>query len=245
MVLFVAIAMVMCMTSVVIICIKLRVPFYFKHDFVGFDKQIPSPRVKQQGWQNFFGNEIRIDRSTTIKLPESEDDKLISASYSNEPPYSVVTGSYKGSVTIWTADTQVLLTIPGRGHAVSCVTFSDYDSLIIFSSESSIFLHNADTGEFLSSFLNKTHIISLLVVPESETSLIAIGTSSIILWNWSQDGIKIANPSMTELSNISNFLCAAVTDDGLYLVAGSTDHYVRMWHIGTGKIVQEFLNNKG
>lgn len=146
---------------------------------------------------------------------------------------------------VWNFDNEVLVTIPGRGHPATCVTFSDDDSLIVFSSESNIFLHNARTGEFLSSFLNKTHINSLLVVPESETSLVAIGMSSIILWNWSQDGIKVANPSMTELSNISNFLCAAVTDDGLYLVAGSTDHYIRMWHIGTGKVVQEFLNNKG
>lgn len=142
---------------------------------------------------------------------------------------------------------KIIQDIARRSEPITCVTFSNDDRLIIFSCETNIFIHKAETGEFLSQFYNNFPIKLLLFVPEFDTTLIAINNSTITMWTWNQVGLKISEPSMTLLDDRgqANFLCGALTSDGTYLVAASTDHYIRMWHIGTVKIVQEILNNKG
>ncbi|KAK5650442.1 hypothetical protein RI129_001471 [Pyrocoelia pectoralis] len=219
------------------------------YDENGFSDNIPSPRTKQSYWRNFYENnrQDRIDRSKTCRLVD-KIDRIISAAYANHSKYDIVTGCFSGNVFIWNVeeDPTVVCTIQGRGTPVSCVTFSGDDSLIIFCCDATIFLYNAKNGEFVSHLLNRVTINSLLIVPELDSTLIAINKSTITMWTWSQVGCNITEPTMKELDNRqTNYLCGAITDDGMYLVAGSTDHYIRIWHIGTAKIVQEILNNKG
>ncbi|KAF5270299.1 hypothetical protein FQA39_LY08410 [Lamprigera yunnana] len=218
----------------------------------GFHKNIPSPRIKQSNWKNFYehSGKGKIDRSKTCKLEEEYNaDRIVSAASAHENNDSIVTGCLSGTVIIWNIEKEPkpVCSIPGRGHRVNCVTFSVDDNLVIFSCDSTIFVYNAENGEFLSYLLNEVNINSLLIVPEKETTIVAINENSITSWSWNQFGLKITNPNMIEIGSKgkTKFLCGAVTDDGMYLVTGSTDYFIRIWHLGTGKIVQEILNNKG
>uniref|UniRef100_A0A1Y1N3Z0 CARD domain-containing protein n=1 Tax=Photinus pyralis TaxID=7054 RepID=A0A1Y1N3Z0_PHOPY len=221
------------------------------YDENGFNDHIPSPRTKQSYWQNFYENnrQDRIDRSKTCRISkDGQLDKVICAAYANHSKNDIVTGCFSGNVFVWNVAEEpvVVCTIHGRGTPVSCVTFSGDDSLIIFCCDSIIFIYNAKNGEYLSQLLNRVTINSLLIVPDYDSALIAINKNTITMWTWNQSGLNITDPSMKELDNRqTNYLCGAVTDDGMYLVAGSTDHYIRIWNISTAKTIQEILNNKG
>ncbi|KAK4883286.1 hypothetical protein RN001_006605 [Aquatica leii] len=222
------------------------------YDENGFHENIPSPRVKQSNWKNFYDHngKGKIDRSKTCRLSEEYNvDRIISAAYAHDNEYRIVTGCFSGKVLIWTteADPRIIVSIPGRGTPINCVTFSGDDSLIVFSNDNTIFIYSSENGEFLSHLFNECYIHSLLIVPEMDSMVVAINENTITKWSWNQFGMKVTDFTVTELDNrgSTKFLCGAVTDDGMYLVAGSTDHFIRIWHLGTGKIVQEILNNKG
>lgn len=223
----------------------------FIYDENGFNQVIPSPRLKQSDHQTFFGNETKIDRSRTF-IAEDEDDKLVSASFSNDYENSklIVTGTQKGKIIVWSVDNGKLFTTrTAFGHPANCVAFSYNDDIVITTSNSYICLFDALDGSFLSQFCNEVPIKALLVVPDDDHCLIAINDSSLTMWTWSQryQPTSVSHPSMTELyrSNDAGFICGAVTEDGAYLVVASTDHYTRMWNISTRSVVEEFLSKSG
>lgn len=226
-------------------------------DFVfyilGFHQLIPSPRLKQTNHQTFFGTETNIDRSTTFQIT---DDKIISASYSNKfaDNHLIVTGTLRGRVSVWNAfnQTETIITQTMK-YSANCVSFSYEDVFVIIAADSMIFLYDLETREQLSQFRNQVNIASLLIVPteSEENCLIAINNSSINTWTW-QHIIRnkrnmIMYPAMRELHKCDhiNFICGAVTDDGMYLVAASTDYYIRMWDIEERCVMEEFFNRNG
>ncbi|KAF5308658.1 hypothetical protein FQR65_LT06119 [Abscondita terminalis] len=199
------------------------------YDDNGFHENIPSPRVKQSNWKNFYeSNEKgRIDPSKTCKLLEEDNvDRLISAAYAHDNDNCIVTGCLSGRVLIWDIEEEPRTIVWSFSLPIRHLFYS------------------TENGERLSHFFSKVSIKILLTVPDFDTSLIAINDSTIMKWTWKQKGSIITAPTMVELDRRRKplFSCAAVTEDGMYLVTACTDHFTRIWHLGTGKIVQEILN---
>lgn len=221
------------------------------YDENGFNQLIPSPRLKQTNHQTFFGTETNIDRSTTFQIP---DDKIISASYSNNFKENnlIVTGTLNGRVSVWDHLNETVIESSMKRPA-NCVAFSYEDVFIIIAADSVIFIYDLETKDQLSQLRNQVNIASLLIVPteDEENCLVALNKSSVNIWTWEHEIQNKRNIVMaakkTELPKVKdvNFICGAVTDDGIYLVAASTDYYIRMWDIEKRLVVEEFFNRNG
>lgn len=133
------------------------------------------------------------------------------------------------------------------------MAFSYEDVFVIIAAHSSIFLYDLETKELLSIFRNQVNVDSLLIVPTDtdENCLVAINDSSINIWTWQHVEQNKRNMilylSMNELhkTDTTKFICGAVTDDGMYLVAATDDYFIRMWNIEDRAIIDEFFNRNG
>ena len=145
---------------------------------------------------------------------------------------------------------KIVLTIQQNNSApIKCCIFSLDDTLIIFSVDTKVFLYDTKTGDFLSNFCTDCEPTRLLVVPFADNSLVVIGQTKIAVWSWEREFMEMgflitdAKFRLLDRTDETQYLCGAVTCDGRFVVAGSTDSTIRMWNIETGHIVKELHNN--
>lgn len=209
----------------------------------------PPPSINQKSWMNFFGEPGRIDRSQTFSIP---DDLITTASFSNDNEY-LVAGSQNGVIMAWNLRShEQVFHVSRNGCPITCCIFSLKNSLVLCSCENIILLYDFQRGEYLSQFMNDVRTTSLLVVPYAESKIVAISDKSVSVWQWKQrhidtDSVRIYEPQRYVLSvrEDAHYLCGAVTWDGVYLVAGASDHSITMWNLETRERVKEMLEHNG
>lgn len=213
-------------------------------------ENIPSPFLRQNRYYAFAQNDMFVERHKLLKSVD-EDDKLVSAAFSTNYSESgkVATGSKRGKITIWNTETmKVVLEIPSSGIPASCLVFACDDSLVIFTRDSNILMHNAADGDFLAQLCNQQAIDNLLVLPKGDDQLhrlVAINEKVITTHKWKLDMMLRVNPQTPTkmVADHYSFTCAAVMKDGRYVVTGSTDSYLRTWDISSNSgesIIEKF-----
>lgn len=218
----------------------------------GFEMAIPSPRTRQESWVNLFGQNGIMDDSQTLRL---SDDMITTACFSHTNDKLVVTGTQKGVVVVWDLDNDEQI-FSVRHHTteqkISCCTFSYNDKLVIFSSENLIFVYDLYQEEYLSQFNNDVRTHSLLTIPNWDDNIIAVSDKSLCIWQWEESpreggGVVLEKPQriILDTREDATYVCAAVTWDGNYLVAGSSDRSINMWNIQMREKVKEICQRSG
>lgn len=158
----------------------------------------------------------------------------------------IATVSDRAEVTIWDADTEERIChIPARGIPANCLTFSWDDGAIIFNCKENILVYNSTTCEFIEQLNNKSLVNILVLLPPTDDGcqrLVAVSDSLMKVWKWKSGSYKCETFSVPDSSEVK-FTCAAVTKDGCYLVAGSTDFLLRTWDLNaedSGKIIEHY-----
>lgn len=216
-------------------------------------ENIPSPYLRQNGYCAFMQSDVLIERAKIFASIDA-DDQLVSATFSNNYVESrrVATGSKRGNITIWNAETrEVLLMIPSSGSPASCIAFSSDDNLIIFTREWNILMYSANDGSYLAQLCNQDKIDHLLIVPKAEDAIhkiVAVNEKVITTHSWKVDMMLHVTPlpkSKNVITDDYSFTSAAVMKDGRSVVTGSTDSYLRMWDItsNTGESIIEKFND--
>lgn len=205
-----------------------------------FDNEnIPSPYLRQNRYYGFTQNDGCVDRSKLFSAKEN-DDRLVSAAFSNKfsETSKLATGSVRGNVTIWNADLmEELYVIASSGSPAYCLTFSCDDALVVFTRNQNIVMYDVSRGMYLAQLCNQSPVNHLLIVPKAEDEpyrLVAVNEKQIAIHDWKQDSMLHVIPSRNSkviCAEDYSFTCAAVMKDGRYIVAGSSDSYLRTWDI--------------
>lgn len=207
----------------------------------------PSPRVRQKNWKPLFGDNSLFDDNRTLSI---DNDKLISASFSNQndDEYMVVTGSAKGVVTVWKMNKEIV--VQRCQKPVTCCTFSEDDKLVLFGCGNVVFVYDWMNEGYLSQFVNDEMLKELLSIPDCNDMIVAVGNHTLTLWSWEEEmleggRIKLDKPKSYLLEKRDNvqIICATVTCDGQYLVAGTSDCNINVWSIYLKEKVKEITQH--
>lgn len=216
------------------------------YDETGLQLNTPPPSIYQKNWMSFFGDDERADHSKTYSVP---DDNITCASLSSQ---HIVYGTENGKVQVVNLkNDEVVFNTSCSNVSITCCILSLEDFLVLFAYENVILIYDFRTQEYVSQFMNDVRTTSLLVVPYAKTKIIAISDHSVTLWSWVQYQhkqlilISDIQKFVLDSRNDASYICGAVTGDGAYLVAGLSDHYIRMWNIATTETVTEMFEHNG
>lgn len=219
---------------------------------LGSNEDVPSPSLKQKGYHFFSPSEEEIGSCATFRCRTSNSgERLTAAAFANNFPNTkkIATISDRAEVIIWDTDSaEKICHIGARGVPGNCLTFSWDDEFIIFNCKENILVYNSLTGHYIKQFNNQNVVNLLVLLPPSDgfQRLVAVSDSVMKVWKWKtgvcgcyEQKIQFSLPDSPEVK----FTCAAVTKDGCYLVAGSTDSFLRTWDVTTedsGKIIEHY-----
>lgn len=188
------------------------------------------------------------------------NDKLTTACFSDSSK-TIVCGSQKGIGVIWDIETyeeQFRIECPEKN--ITCCALSLREKTVMFSANKKIYIYDKENGEFLANLINKdNNIVALHVVPipgqdssdddcsSEEEEMIAVCDKTLLIWNWGEQKIDsgkrvIINPKSTLMEKLEGgtYICSTVTEDGTYLIVGTSDRYINIWNVNMRKKVKEF-----
>lgn len=214
----------------------------------------PSPRVRQQAWKDLFDGSVDIPTSVAKTFKPATNDRIISAAFSRCSDQFLVTGSQAGVVTVWdiTNQKQKCEIHVQDAKPVSACTLTHNDRLIVFSVDNLIYVHDVHDGEFLAHLVDEPGVHQLLVVSGRRERVASVSSCSLTLWLWKLrgrdgNGLALEKPEKDILDQVENekYTCAAVTWDGAYLVAGTSNGSLYMWHLDTRRRVRDLSTTGG
>lgn len=210
------------------------------------DECVPSPRVRQPNWVNPFEGSTGSsgDRpSDTSCLFQLMDDSIISASFSKWKDSLLVVGSKGGQVIVWDIESNERIFEDKKQKPVCACALAGHDQLIVFAVDNLVYVYNLKSREYLSHLVDEPEIRQLLVVESdsSEEGRIIVRSRRVLsFWSWKVkrsegDRLGLVSPTRTLLAQMEEsndeYTCAAVTWDGLYLVAGTLSGALLMWSL--------------
>lgn len=220
----------------------------------GYHERTPSPRVRQEGWSNLYGNnESKVDFSDITYTAPSP---ITCAEFSKDG-ILLLAGCEKGEVVIldtFTGDCLLQLEEVLPSPIDTC-QFSQDGVFAFYSWQNSIFICSADNGKLLATINTssgltydelKPTVKSLHVIPNQFDKLLSITCDKISIWSWqytkTNDVISFTNPFEEKPLSVANgvrYVCGTVTLDGNYVIACDTCNKIRIWNLNTMSLVHE------
>lgn len=208
----------------------------------------PSPRVRQRDWQDLFDGNVDVPNSQSRTFKCAENDRITCASFSRVDDKLLVAGSHRGVVSVWKLSTTERLfekRVQDMKPITAC-TLSDKDRLVVFAADNLIYIYDIVDGEYLSHLVDEPGIHQLLVVAGQPERIACLSSCAVTLWQWKlrireTKGFILQEPKRIDLNHLDNeqYTCAAVTWDGAYLIAGTSNGTLHMWHVDTGQQMRD------
>lgn len=124
-------------------------------------------------------------------------------------------------------------------------TVSQFSSLYICSSNSTISQVCIETGELLQSCISHTSPPRCLALSPNNQHLFS-GCNDGLIYRWPLDGLGyMYNINGSFKGHTSHVLCLLVSPDNRYLYSGSTDMTIRQWAVGNENTKQYVQSFKG
>ena len=209
--------------------------------YIGGGSNQASPHLKQSGYKNLFGTDIKVDEEFTYSLPES--DKFTCASFSNYcNDTNVVTGSKNGLITIWKERKHVKDF--NTGVPVDNVKYSYDDNLIIANSGRELFLYDWKVDQRLSKSTISS-IDDILIVDDD--SFVTVHDDYISLWKHDEkkmpgEPIPDVKEQLIYENNSSSFTCGVIFENELFV--SSKDQTTFVFDLNTLSIVKAYKDKK-
>lgn len=225
------------------------------------DECVPSPRVRQPAWVDILESstgETGARPSDTSKLFRLMDDPIITASFSKYSENLLIVGTKGGQVVVWQIENGKKLF--ERKHQeqkpINACALADDDHLVVFAVENRVYIYDLESGEYLSHLMDEPDARQLLVVDSDENQDVAIVVRSLhalTVWRWhlnyEEGRYQLNEPSRVVLARLENareeYTCAAVTEDGLYLIAGISTGSLLMWSLSSSECPERQLATPG
>lgn len=182
---------------------------------------------------------------------------------------TLVSGSGDRTIKVWHVDTNrrsspgsLLRTLNGHANYVYSVAFNpDGQTLASASWDNTIKLWQTSTGQLLHTFKDHSQYVRCLAMsPDGRAGtpsppLLASGSydKTIKIWHLGGAGRSASRvPSGSETSPIrtltghSNWILSmAISPDGKILASGSQDKTIKIWHLGSGKLLHTLTGHSG
>ncbi|XP_012277489.1 apoptotic protease-activating factor 1 isoform X2 [Orussus abietinus] len=207
-------------------------------------EQVPSPRQKQTFWNNIFVNEPLQDNSLVTFVIERQ--KIIDISFGFKDQ-CIAACTKNGTIQIWDLAGNTLWTSEGsQNYSLRSITFTTSNTFLhLMDEEKGVLISYKECNKqytYCAQYnpkLQDQKVIFFQCIPRTVNSLIIVTKVKAIYVKWfggQNEQIHSYNKQIrafVENENIE-YLCAALTYDGQYIVVADSGGFVNVWNIDVG-----------